>query len=58
MNKITVKPSEGARVLNPATRQPLPAEGASVPRSTYWLRRIAAGEVEEVKPAKGKKKEA
>ncbi|MBU1610334.1 MAG: DUF2635 domain-containing protein [Proteobacteria bacterium] len=56
MIKTYVKPTEGRRVLNPATRQPLPAEGASVEKSSYWLRRIAAGEVVETKPPSAAKK--
>ncbi len=42
---IVVKPAAGLRVLDPDTRQPLPAEGAEVPRNTYWERRLNDGDV-------------
>lgn len=38
-------PSPGLRVVNPATGQPLPAEGAEVERDTYWIRRLNDGDV-------------
>ncbi len=40
-----VVPESGRRVVDPATRQALPAAGADVPRSTYWLRRVREGDV-------------
>lgn len=49
-------------VLDPRTKKPLPKEGARVPRTTYWLRRlrdedVAVGEPTKAeKPAKGAKK--
>ncbi len=43
--KMFVIPESGLRVIDPATRQALPAEGADVPRSTYWLRRVREGDV-------------
>lgn len=42
---ITIKPAPGLRVLDPATMQPLPPEGAQVEKSAHWLRRIKAGDV-------------
>lgn len=43
-------PAEGQTVRDPITLDPLPATGATKPRSTYWLRRKAAGEVHECTP--------
>lgn len=43
--KIKVTPANGARVLDPATKQPIPADGKTVTRSSYWLRRQKDGEV-------------
>jgi hypothetical protein len=40
-----VKPAEGRKVRHPITKQHLDAEGAEVPESTYWLRRLAEGDV-------------
>ncbi len=52
---LHVKPSrEGLIVLEPSSKQPLPAEGKEVSRTTYWLRRLRAGDVVEV-PAKNAK---
>ena len=55
--KFFVKPREGVKVRIPDTSQHLPSEGASVPATSYWLRRINDGDVTEIKPAKGKAKE-
>jgi len=59
-----VKSAPGVKVRDPATKQHLPDAGAEVPASTYWLRRLEAGDVvaavpalerdEKAKPAKGK----
>lgn len=62
MDLIHIRPAKGLRVLDPETRQPLPEEGAEVPLSTFWRRRLRAGDVERVKteaakpPAKKKAK--
>lgn len=40
-----VVPAKGLRVLDPRTGQPIKADGQAVPRNTYWLRRLRAGEV-------------
>lgn len=50
-NTITLKPAHDRRVVDPATRKPLPADGADVERSVYWLRRLREGDVTEVKAA-------
>lgn len=50
--RMNVRPArEGLIVPDPERRSPLPAGGASVPRSSYWLRRLRYGEVVEVKPS-------
>lgn len=38
----------GTIVRDPVTRQVLPDEGAEVEMTTYWLRRLAQGDVVEV----------
>lgn len=54
--KTFVKPAAGRRVLDPATRKPLPAEGAEVERTPYWLRRLREGDVTEGRAAPSKPK--
>ena len=48
MQKITVKPLGDLIVMDPATKQPLPPNGAAVMKDNYWRRRIADGDVEVV----------
>lgn len=43
--KIFVKPKSGMTVVKPETAQHLSAEGEHVIQSSYWLRRIADGDV-------------
>ena len=43
--KIFIKPKEGLKVVKPETAQHLKAEGEHVEQSTYWLKRIAEGDV-------------
>lgn len=50
MTSIKVRPTSGLQVLDPKTREPLPPEGRDVPRSRYWLRRLAEGDVALVGP--------
>ena len=53
METLFVKPVAGAKVRNPDRQyQFLPAEGEAVPRSAYWLRRLADGSVEQATPPK------
>lgn len=62
---IFVKPKEGLKVLRPDNGRALDPAGEAVPKSTFWMRRIADGDVvevagkaeakAEVKPAYGKK---
>lgn len=40
-----VKPAEGVKVRDPVTLHHIPADGTEVPADTYWLRRVAAGDV-------------
>jgi hypothetical protein len=50
---MKVKPTNpGAVIRDPLTRRPLPAEGADVPESNFWLRRLADGDVTKVDEAK------
>lgn len=42
---MKVKPKPGLKVLRPEELRPLNPEGEDVPRTSYWLRRLAAGEV-------------
>lgn len=44
--RFFVKPKRGRIVRDPRSRLPLPAEGKEVPGSSFWVRRIEAGDVE------------
>lgn len=52
---MKVKPAEGRKVRDPATKRHIPDEGVEVPDTaksehrTYWLRRIREGDVVLVK---------
>ncbi len=51
MEKMFITPArEGLIVRDPASRQPLPAEGAWKPRDSYWTRRLMGGDVVETEP--------
>lgn len=48
---MNVKPTTpGTVVRDPITMQRLPDEGAEVPDTEYWRRRLAQGDVVEVAP--------
>lgn len=47
-----VKPAEGRKVRNPISKQHLPAAGAEVPESTFWIRRLRDGDVVRAEPPK------
>lgn len=47
---MKVKPKPGLVVRDSVTRQPLPPEGAEKPETSYWQRRLAAGDVVRVEP--------
>lgn len=40
-----VKPAPGLKVRDPVTKQHLPESGTEVPEDSYWIRRIADGDV-------------
>lgn len=47
-----VKPTPGRKVRDPLTKRHLADAGAEVPSSTYWLRRLDAGDVVAAEAAK------
>ena len=40
-----IRPATGLTLRDPETQEPLPAEGAFMPRSAFWLRRLKSGDV-------------
>lgn len=52
MNAIFVRPIEGRLVRRPETGEILPPDGMSVPRDSYWIRRVREGDVEECEAPK------
>lgn len=53
MTKRYIKPArEGLVVRRPSDDRPLPAEGAEVDWSGYWMRRKAEGSIVEAQPPK------
>lgn len=46
-----VKPAPGLKVRDPDSRLHIPEEGAEVPESSYWLRRLSDGDVLTCAPA-------
>lgn len=49
---MLVKPREGVKVRDPVSKLHIPEAGIEVPNTdTYWARRLADGDVVEVKPA-------
>ena len=47
---MQIKPKRGRSVPDPVRGDLLPSEGRNVEESSYWLRRLAAGDVETVAP--------
>lgn len=45
---MKLKPLNGRSVPDPARGDLLPADGRNVEKSSYWLRRLAAGDVKQV----------
>ena len=45
------KKSSRLRVIDPMTGRPLPDAGQKVVQSSYWVRRLRCGDIEEVKAA-------
>ena len=54
MDKLHVKPAEGRQVRR-EDGSIIPAEGAQVPNSTYYRRRLRDGDLVKVATAKPKK---
>ncbi|TPG62555.1 DUF2635 domain-containing protein [Ewingella americana] len=50
-----VKPTTGRTVRDPVKGTLLPEEGAEVPESTFWNRRLRDGDVVKAKPASTEK---
>ena len=51
MEKFYVKPAAADLLVHdPVSGEKLPANGAFKPRSQYWLRRLAQGEIVETTP--------
>lgn len=47
---MLVKPAPGRKVRDPHSKLPIPESGANVSSTDpYWVRRLAAGDVVEVK---------
>jgi hypothetical protein len=44
---LYVIPAAGLAVLDPRDGQALPPAGKTVPRTSYWLRRLRSGDVTE-----------
>lgn len=53
MSTMTLYPVPGRLVRHPETGEPVPAFGVTVPRSTYWLRRLREGDLTAC-PASGR----
>jgi Protein of unknown function (DUF2635). len=57
MNDFFLKPAPGKSVRDPRSMKLLAAKGERKPRNSYWLRRVADGDVVVVeKKTKGKAK--
>lgn len=52
--QVKIKPVNKRRVLDPATKTPIPEKGINVELTTYWRRRIMSGEVEIITEKKGR----
>lgn len=51
---LFIRPASGLKVRDPVTKQHLSDAGERKPRTNYWLRRLASGEVVIVdRPASG-----
>jgi hypothetical protein len=49
VQKIKIQPAQGLKVRDPKTKQHLPASGAEVEKSSYWIRRLSVGDVHLMK---------
>ncbi|MCQ4108088.1 DUF2635 domain-containing protein [Aeromonas sp. JL9] len=50
MMELYLQPAKGLVIKKPDGSK-LAAEGEKVPRTSFWLKRLADGDVNEVKPA-------
>lgn len=50
--QIFVKPKDGKQVIDPATGRALAPEGGLVLKTSYWMRRLAGGEISIVETKK------
>lgn len=55
---LHLRPVGELLVRDPLTRERLPQAGAVVPKSSFWMRRLREGSVEEVPEPKTKSKPA
>ena len=46
MEAFKIKPTTKTKVLDPLTYKPLKTKGEDKPKNTYWLNRVADGDVE------------
>lgn len=46
MENFFLTPKDGRNVRDPLTGKALPAQGASKPKTAYWIRRVRDGDVE------------
>lgn len=59
MPTMKLKPARPDLIVrDPASGQPLPAEGKVVPRDSYWLRRVKDGDAVEANGVRGRKADA
>ncbi len=52
MTRVTIKPLPGCIVRHPISKLPLRAEGEEVTLTTFWSRRLRAGDVVKVTAVK------
>lgn len=55
METIKLKPKKNLTVLDPQSYRALRKNGENKPKNTYWLRRVADGDVEIIKTKENKK---
>lgn len=48
MDRVQLRPAEGRLVRDPASGEPMPAEGLEVEMNIFWHRRLADGDVQPV----------
>ena len=56
MNRIFVKPAPGLKVRDPQSRLHIADGGQFVEENSYWVRRLADGDVVQAEPPKSDKK--